>query len=480
MIRTIIFKEIFHNVYNLRFTVGLLLSVILTLLCVGILTSQYEKEMDDYSTRVSLQDDFLNNYAHTNRMGGMIDPQKPPEPFRPFIIGLPRDADLGSFDDNPLPALFPHIDLVFIVTVVMSLLALLFSYDALTGERERGTLRLMTSYPVNRAAALFGKWAGGMLSLMIPFGIALLISLIYIGFHPLIAWTASDYGTFFLLFLTSFVYISIFYLAGLAVSAFSRTSSASILSSLFIWVLLALVVPNISPYVSAQIYPVPSINKYERERSLIGGIERDELGRKLSKEAMGKIQREYGEVLKKASGISREDAQKLLQTDPEVKKVYDLMRKANDNAWQEANRIQGEKIEKIQGDLFSKIATQNTAAKYISCASPYADFVFAATDLTGTGLRSLGFRGRFSANQQQYVKIFYEYLNKKVAEARKQNPMYDSNTFLDVRDRPRYSFTEEPLKTRLNAALPYLGVLAVFNLILFLAAFLRFARYDVR
>ena len=491
MIKTIIIKEILHNVYNLRFIIGLLLSIIVTLLCVVILTSQYEKEMSDYSTRISQQDDFLKKYAHTNRVWWLIIPQKPPEPFRPFIIGLPRDADLGSFDDNPLSALFPHIDLVFIVTVMMSLLALLFSYDALTGERERGTLRLMTAYPVTRAGVLFGKWAGGMLSLMIPFGIALLISLMYIGFHPLIAWSASDYGVFLLLFLTSFFFISIFYLIGLAVSAFSRTSSASILSSLFIWVLMVLVIPNISPYLSAQIYPTPSINKFEREKSRIGGIERDDLGNKLQKEALDTFMREHGaeyisylEFMKKYIDGTETDPQRRLQkrfqSNPEFKRLFELKRTLDDNAWNEANRIQGEKIEKMQGDLFAKISTQNTIAKYLSCISPYADFVYTATDLTGTGLRSMGFSGHFTENTQQYLNTFREYLIKKTMAEQKKNPMFDSETFLDVHDRPRYSFTEEPLKTRLFAVLPYTGALIGFNILFFLTASLRFLRYDVR
>ncbi len=64
--------------------------------------------------------------------------QKPPEQFRPLIIGMQKDADLGSIDDNPLPTLFPPLDLVFIVSIIMSLMAILFSYDAVCGEREKG------------------------------------------------------------------------------------------------------------------------------------------------------------------------------------------------------------------------------------------------------------------------------------------------------------------------------------------------------
>ena len=168
MILTFIKREFLNNIFNFRFSVSLLLYVILTISSIVILTFQYQKEMKDYSNRMSLQDDFLNNYAHSNRMDGMITPQKPPEQFRPLIIGITRDADLGSFDDNPLPVLFPYLDFMFIVTIIMSLMAILFSYDSVTGEREKGTLKLIVATSVSRVNIIFGKWIGGLGSLLIP------------------------------------------------------------------------------------------------------------------------------------------------------------------------------------------------------------------------------------------------------------------------------------------------------------------------
>jgi ABC-type transport system involved in multi-copper enzyme maturation permease subunit len=83
--------------------------------------------------------------------------------------GTPQDVEVESFDLSPMPALFPLMDWFLIVGVVMSLLALVFSYDAICGEREDGTLRLAISYPVSRSVLLLGKWTGGFLSLLLPF-----------------------------------------------------------------------------------------------------------------------------------------------------------------------------------------------------------------------------------------------------------------------------------------------------------------------
>ena len=48
--------------------------------------------------------------------------------------------------DNPYLNILSSIDIVFIFEVVLSLMALLFAYDALAGEREQGTLRLVLTH----------------------------------------------------------------------------------------------------------------------------------------------------------------------------------------------------------------------------------------------------------------------------------------------------------------------------------------------
>ena len=120
MLKLIISREFFNNILNLRFLIGLVLCVVITVACIIILTHDYQQEMEDYHHRVNLQDEFLSKYAHTNRLFGMYVLQKPPERFRPLIIGLSKNVNLGSFDDNPLPILFPTLDFLFIVTIIIS------------------------------------------------------------------------------------------------------------------------------------------------------------------------------------------------------------------------------------------------------------------------------------------------------------------------------------------------------------------------
>ncbi|MFZ2146485.1 MAG: ABC transporter permease subunit [Sedimentisphaerales bacterium] len=489
MLKTIITREFLNNILNLRFIVGLVLCVIISVACVMILTHDYQQEMADYNLRVNLQDEFLSKYAHRNRIGGMITSQKPPERFRPLIIGIPREANLGSFDDNPLPVLFPPLDFIFIVTIIMSLLAMLFSYDAITGERQRGTLRLVISNSIPRAKILLGKFIGGTASLLIPFILSLLAGALYISINPAIQWDGSTWAEFSLLIAASVTFISLFYLLGLMVSTFSRYSSTSILTCLFLWVLLILVIPNMCPFISAQLYRIPSINKIERQLYHLTSIERDELGREFSREVLKKFATVYGDLFSEfesleygglwgeCSPANRKATQQRAAADLEFKAMIDAFREQINQAWTKANRIQGEKAQKIRRDRDTKVAAQNKIAKNLTCISPCANFIYVATDLTGTGLRSFDY---FDWLDGEYGKMFWPYLQRKVKDAMEKDPTFESNSFLDISDRPRFVFKEEPLKDKLSEVLPYWGILVLFNVVFFSTAFAGFMRYDVR
>jgi len=69
---------------------------------------------------------------------------------------------------------------------------------------------------------------------------------------------------------------------------------------------------------------------------------------------------------------------------------------------------------------------------------------------------------------------------QKFEDAQKKDPTFTMHSILDVDDRPRFVFKEEPLRDKLGAVLPYWGILVLFNVVFFVAAFAGFMRYDVR
>jgi ABC-type transport system involved in multi-copper enzyme maturation permease subunit len=496
MLRTLIAREFLNNILNLRFLIGLVLCLIVTVACIMILAHDYRQQMNDYNARMNIQDETLDSYAVAKPflLIQMFHPQKPPERFRPLIIGISGNEGSGFFDYDPLPILFPPLDFLFIVTIVMSLLAMLFSYDAITGERQTGTLRLVISNSLSRAQVLFGKCLGGSASLLIPFLLALLLGVLYVSMNPSVQWDSSAWAELASLTAASVVFITLFYLLGLTISTFSRYSSTAILNCLFLWVLLILVIPNVSPYISAQLYRIPSIKGIERRQEEIKKHS-IQVAAEHIKESAKKLRDKYDDLFSEFESMKygcigsfyiygrdfdpkyQKAAQKRADVDPEFKVMMDAFREAVEKAMQESFRIQNELGDKLQEDLHGKAALQTKLAKSLACISPFTNYVYIARDVTGTGLRSLEY---FEQTKGEYEQKAYAYVDKKASEARKENPALEEDSFLDVSDRPRFIFKEEPWKDKLGAVLPYWGILGLFNLVFFAAAFAGFVRYDVR
>lgn len=493
MLKTIIAREFLNNILNLRFMIGLVLCLIITVACIMILAHDYQQEMADYNIRVNLQDEILDNYANADRhlLLRMLRPQKPPERFRPLIIGILGNEDSGFFDYNPLPILFPPLHFLFIVTIIMSLLAMLFSHDAIAGERQSGTLRLVISNSISRTEILFGKFIGGTISLLIPFILSLLVGVLYISVNPAIQWDGSAWAEFALLTAASITFITSFYLLGLMVSTFSRYSSTSILNCLFLWILLILVIPNICPYISAQLYRIPSVKEIERRDREIENHSL-KVAKELMNESVKQFRSKYGKLFSEFEsmefggnwvwGIGREDpeqqkaARQRAEADPEFKDMMDAFRDEYEKAQQELISIR-EESRMLYKDLETKAAVQTKLAKNLACISPFANFVYVARDLTGTGLQSMDY---FEQIKDEYEDQMRSYVYNKIDDAREKNPALEEESLLDVSDRPRFVFKEEALKDKLNEVLPYWGILVLFNVVFFVAAFAGFMRYDVR
>ena len=474
MLKTIIAREFLNNILNLRFMIGLVLCIIITIACIVILTHDYQQELADYNLRVNLQDEFLSNYATRGRMFRMIPQQKPPERFRPLIIGISGNENLKSFDDNPLPILFPHLDFLFIVTIIMSLLAILFSYDAITGERQSGMLRLVIANSISRTKILFGKLVGGAASLLIPFILSLLVGVLYINLNPNIQWDGSAWMELALLTAASITFITLFYLLGLMVSTFSRYSAISILNCLFLWVLLILVIPNVCPYISAQLRRVPSIRETQRQEEEFEHAFQN-IYRQLEKEVIKKFAGDYGKLFSDFESMEfggvlpgdvavkhREAAQQRATADPEFKAMMDAFSEEMQRRHFEALDTLHEETDKLWGDLNTKAAAQTRLAKNLACISPLANFVYVARDLTGTGLRSLEYFDQAKVEYSGPHGPFWQLVFKKEMDAKKNDPTFRENSsFLDLGDYPRFEFKEEALKDKLNEVLPYWGILVL-------------------
>ena len=160
--------------------------------------------------------------------------------------------------DNPFLASFFSVDFVDIAAIILSLLALLFSYDALTREKEDGTLSLQMANGLPRSALLAGKIAGILLTLLPVLIFCFLLGTLIILVSGDVAFSGREWGRLALLAVVSLVYLSVFVVLGFLVSSRSQGSVTSLVFCLFLWVLLVFVVPSLSSYFAESFVGVPS------------------------------------------------------------------------------------------------------------------------------------------------------------------------------------------------------------------------------
>jgi len=477
MFRAMLAKEIRNHLLSFRFLAVFVLLMVIVPVTVLILSTDAVRKQDDYSRRQAEIQSYLRQYAHFNRLYPVIAPSQPPIPTLALVRGLSDNVNMNAFNNDPLPVMFPLIDLTFIVTILLSLAALVFSYDAVSGDREDGTLGLTLANGIPRSTVLAAKLVGGAAALFVPFLLSVSVGLIIILINPRIGWSASDWGALGLLLAGAALYLLVFYGLGLLVSARHASSASSIMTSLVVWVLVVLVVPNLSPYLAELIRPAPSRIQIGREVDRLTDVERDNLGRKLSAERQAAVIR-ANPVLAGVERMSENEVKAAIARDPAFAKAYETYRTEREAAWREANVIQGQKADVLQADLRRKEEAQTKLALKLSLVSPLAGFAYLATDLSSTGMLN---RSHFSRLVGIWNTAYADYAQKKMAEMRRADPTVDVwNTAIDVSDLTRFAYKQASLDERLKGVLTPFLILFGMGLAAFVAAYVSFIRYDVR
>lgn len=277
MLKIIIEKELLARFSDATFVITCILSAMLIFLSFYLSVSNYSDLVQDYNGIQELNRNSLKaqeTYEDINSEG--IGISKPPEVLSIFSVGIAnyigRNLHINSFstpqlrgskvEGNPVSAIFGDLDLTFIVKSILSLLAIVFSYNMLSGEKEGGTLRLTASFPVPRDTLILGKLIGGLICLLIPLAIPTLLSMAILLMLSNVHFSSDDSLRLMFIFSVFAVYLTVFFLIGAFVSARTKSSSVSFLIALFIWVLVVLIIPKVSSTIAGQFVYVPSKQQY--------------------------------------------------------------------------------------------------------------------------------------------------------------------------------------------------------------------------
>ena len=412
--RVVAAKEIRANLLSYKFHVVILLSTALVATSFFVMGSDYKARLADHDlVKAKPGEPFAVN---------------PPNPLSVFAKGL-DEAMARSFEIGPVGvtvragqksgnsvfAFFPAPDLLYVVRVVLSLVALLLGFDQVNREREDGTLRLVLANPVPRGAILMGKWLGNFVSLAVPFALIAALGAAVLALDPAFAFSGGQVLRLGLILALSLVYAAFFLSLGLLVSALTRRSSSALVVLLFAWALLVFVLPNLGTLVARQAVDVPSVRTLSEKRQQIW-----------TREVLLRIRGE-GDWASHVEAIS-----------------------AGNDALEADYRVKFDRLVRL--------------SRALNRISPVASFVYAVTEIAGTGV---GEEGAFRK----------EVLRHKNALVERSLAAPDGG----APDVPAFRYAYRPLgRVLAEGALFDAGWLAAGAVLLFALGHVAFVRYDVR
>lgn len=271
MIWLIAKKDFLLNLLSVRFIIGFVLCLLVIPFTVIVSVDNYQNQERIFKIEQAKADKEMKE----SRVWSAVRPTviQVPEPLSIFSTGIISDVgnkvkvsfwDYPLFPeghtltrDNPFLNAFFSIDFSKVIAILISLLALVFSYDAITREREDGTMKLTFTGEVSRISFLIGKLLGLLLTLLPILLFCYLLACLIIVVNPEISFSASDWGGLILLLLASVIYMMVFLLLGMFISSRVTHSSSSIIISLLCWIWFLFLMPNIATYMAQSISKAP-------------------------------------------------------------------------------------------------------------------------------------------------------------------------------------------------------------------------------
>ena len=263
-------RELYDNLNSLRFALTTVLLFVLMLINAVIHVQEHPERMQKYRDATTKSLDTLRSRTDLFSIAqeGPGNLYKKPSPLyfcaeggdiflSDFVYGTPSiriSNNLRGFWSLHYPGAFPNssnirpetikVDWGFVIGYVLSLIAILFTFDSISGERERGTLRLMLANSVPRHTVMFGKFLGALVSISIPFTLAILMNLLVISMSRDIDLGADVWIRLCIIFIIAILYLCLFIALGLLVSSSVQNSVASLVILLLTWCTFVVFIPS--------------------------------------------------------------------------------------------------------------------------------------------------------------------------------------------------------------------------------------------
>ena len=303
MLAAIVKRELLDHLSSLRFGLALVLTVgLMVLNALSFVGGSYEFRRDHYLKQVQAQQEIGRNNAQRGlwklilHSGQEYIYKKPstlmfcatgandalPERlwtqggentynnvkfYNPFVLVYWDIIDIWAPKASQLLKT-QAVDWVFIIGGLLSLMALLFTFDAFIGEKERGTLKLVMAQSLPRHTLLLGKFLGTMLALSIVLILALVVNLLIVLALSQVNLGFVEAGRIVGMVGLSLLYLACFVGLGLWVSIRSSTTRSSLVGVLLLWTCGVLLWPATGGALAARVL----ISEFEEELVLGWGF----------------------------------------------------------------------------------------------------------------------------------------------------------------------------------------------------------------
>jgi ABC-type transport system involved in multi-copper enzyme maturation permease subunit len=356
----------------------------------------------------------------------------------------------------------PPLDWSFIIGALFSLYVILFGYNAVSGEKEDGTLRLVLSNPVGRVRLLTAKYVSIVSAAAAALLAGALVDLAIVAVLAPQVLTASGLSRIVLVLVMALAYVSLFTFLSLLVSALIHRSSLVLLTLLAVWVLFSVIIPSTASVLMEKLSSAP--REIQAARMLQPTMQK--------------------EVWARIEDIGKRAERGEFKTEEEI-------RTAADRAFEEGQV----KLNQFYEDFERTQHQRLEAVRNLSRLSPAAMFRYAAESLVQSGP---GGEDDFLRQLREYSRVYDGYIQKKLGNVvQTSNFMMSSNVTFngkeltlhspepqeyrgDKSDFPKFAERRASLGTGLKSALDDLAGLIVWNIILAGLAFSAFLRTDVR
>lgn len=473
MLKVIIEKEIREILGSPKFVLTFSVCAILLIAAfyVGgvryqVYQRQYEASKSESLRKLDGQTDWLNVEGTRVFL--------PPQPLSTLVSGVSNDigrtGDIAGgseieisdsrFNEDPIFAIFRFLDVEFVFTLLLSLFAILMGYDAVSGEKEQGTLRLTFANPVPRHTYILGKLIGSMATLSFS---VLLTSAIGCLLLPILGvpMTGVDWFKLAMVIGAGLLYLGVFLSLSLFVSSLTHRSSNSFLLLLVVWIGAVMIIPRASVVLAGRAVEVPSVDSISAQKSAYAHQLREEFI-----DNLGGYDMPSGGNMEEIMGAF----QSFMDSISEIRESK--MKALNDRLYEDRSNRQ---------------VVQEGVAFNLARFSPTTSLTLAATELAGT---SLLLKNEFKRQAYDYQTAYQNFIEEKTGinphggmrmrMVRETDGETVQPEYIDPTEMPQFEYQTASLGESLSSAVVDLGLLAVYNLLFFVSTLMAFIRYDVR